>query len=452
MTEYLFYVSLVFIPIACWIAYLLYHDAFDIMTTIMVLILSYLMITAFPFSIQHLGTGVTIMVYGVMLIILIMIISKPELFSFSRQRDNLSPELAGESSLTVAGGETTIFPLMVPAAKSQQPEIQFQVEVTNDSSLPDVVAAGPIEVAENTSHDLPVELVYSDSIADTNLLTDSSAQVDDEITGLPGDDLVVEMIPVEVEPVVVMEGDDSSSLDELDKKLIADHYREETLPTDNITLPSQDVAASAYAVVFAQEPATASDEADIISLEPDSQLEEVSLAQEQVSAVEDYRDSSPIEKDDHQPDSVIKHPDGAEKTVPVIIADDVVGGTSAGSTDLVDWIELGFEAKSQGDLGLAVDNFTRALRSTGDNELKHLLGMELVGILQSMGDYERAETVLDDLIQNIDGQPEVVMELHQQRQYNNLLADELNRLGMVDTPIFEVPRFVRIKVREKMLA
>ena len=138
--------------------------------------------------------------------------------------------------------------------------------------------------------------------------------------------------------------------------------------------------------------------------------------------------------------------------MPVIIADDVVGGTSAGSTDLVDWIELGFEAKSQGDLGLAVDNFTRALRSTGDNELKHLLGMELVGILQSMGDYERAEIVLDDLIQNIDGQPEVVMELHQQRQYNNLLADELNRLGMVDTPIFEVPRFVRIKVREKMLA
>lgn len=101
---------------------------------------------------------------------------------------------------------------------------------------------------------------------------------------------------------------------------------------------------------------------------------------------------------------------------------------------------------------MAVDSFARALRSTYDNELKHLLGMELVGILQGMGDYERAEDVLDDLIQNIDGQPDVVMELRQQKQYNSLLADELTRLGMADTPIFEVPRFVRIKVREKMLA
>ena len=82
------------------------------------------------------------------------------------------------------------------------------------------------------------------------------------------------------------------------------------MPTDNITLPRQDVASSAYAVVIAQEPATASDEADIISPEPDSQLEEVSLAQEQMSVVEDYRDSSPIKKHEHQPDSVIKHPDG----------------------------------------------------------------------------------------------------------------------------------------------
>lgn len=445
MTEYLFYVSLVFIPIACWIAYLLYQDGFDIVTTVLVLALSYLMITAFPFSIQHLGTGVTIMVYGVMLTILIMIISKPELFNFSRRRDDLSPELAGESCLTVAGGETTIFPLSVPAAKSQQPDVQFQVDVANNSSLPDDVADWRGEIPANAINDFPVELVYSNNVADTNLLLESSAQSDDEVTGLSGDDLSVDMIPAEVEPVMVIEGDDSSSLDELDKEVLADNYREETLPTDNITLPSQDVVESTGAVVFAQESASASIEKATIMPEPDAWLEEVNLVQEQESAVIDHSNSSPIERDDHQPD-------WPKETVPVIIADDAAAGKSADSTDLVDWIELGFEAKSQGDLGLAVDNFTRALRSTDDNELKHLLGMELVGILQSMGDYERAEIVLDDLIQNIDSQPDVVTELHQQRQYNNLLADELARLGIADTPIFEVPRFVRIKVREKMLA
>ena len=445
MTEYLFYVSLVFIPIACWIAYLLYQDGFDIITTILVLIFSYLMITAFPFSIQHLGTGVTIMVYGVMLTILIMIISKPELSNFSRRRDDLSPELAGESSLTVAGGETTIFPLTVPAAKSQQPEIQCQVQVTNESSLPDDAAAGPIEVLEITSHDLPAELVYSDSIADTNLLTDSFAQADDESTGLSGDDLAKEIIPAEAEPVMVMKDNDSSSPDELDKEVLANDYREEILPTDKTTLPSQNVVESTDAVVFVQELASASTEKATMIPEPDARLEEVGLVQEQESVVKDHIDSSPIEIDDHQPD-------WPKETMPVIMADDAVAGKSADSTDVVDWIELGFEAKSQGDLVLAVDNFSRSLRSTDDNELKHLLGMELVGILQSMGDYERAEIVLDDLIRNIDNQPDVVTELCQQRQYNNLLADELARLGIADTPIFEVPRFVRIKVREKMLA
>jgi hypothetical protein len=58
MTEYLLYVSLVYIPIACWIAYLLHRDGFNIKTIILVLALSYLMITAFPLSIQHLGAGV----------------------------------------------------------------------------------------------------------------------------------------------------------------------------------------------------------------------------------------------------------------------------------------------------------------------------------------------------------------------------------------------------------
>ena len=48
MTEYLLCVSLVYIPIACWIAYLLHRDGFNIKTIILVLALSYLMITAFP--------------------------------------------------------------------------------------------------------------------------------------------------------------------------------------------------------------------------------------------------------------------------------------------------------------------------------------------------------------------------------------------------------------------
>jgi hypothetical protein len=450
MTEYLLYVSLVFIPIACWIAYLLYQDGFDIITTIMVLILSYLMITAFPFSIQHLGTSVTIMVYGVMLIVLIMVISKPAILNTTRQRDELSPELAGESSLTSAGGETTIFSLTSTAAKSQQPEIQLPAEVASDSSLPDAVTPCPVAVADDPSHDLPVEVVYSDTIVETNLLSDNSAPTDDEITDVSGDDLVVEaMIPAELASVMPKEDDDSSSPKEHDKEESADHYREETLSTEQIILPSPDIVTTTDEVIIAQEPVSASDEAAIIP-EPDSQPEEVSIAPEQVSPVEVYSDSSPIEEDDQKADSVTQQIEPEE--IPVLIADDAVADKSVEDSEVVDWIELGFEAKSRGDMGLAVDSFARALRSTYDNELKHLLGMELVGILQGMGDYERAEDVLDDLIQNIDGQPDVVMELRQQKQYNSLLADELTRFGMADTPIFEVPRFVRIKVREKMLA
>ena len=109
---------------------------------------------------------------------------------------------------------------------------------------------------------------------------------------------------------------------------------------------------------------------------------------------------------------------------------------------------MGFEAKSQGEYRLAAQNFTFALQSSIDNELKYLLGMELVSIYQNIGIMNR-QIIIDHLLQDIGIQSAAVVELKQQRQYIRLLADELDRLGISGTPIFEVPRFVRIKVNEK---
>lgn len=442
MTEYLFYISLVFIPIAWWIAYLLHQDGFDIKTIMLVLVLSYLMITAFPFSIQHLGTSLTILVYGMILAILIMVMCKPEIFDLTSQDHSLSPELATKPSLTVAGGETTVFPAMPAPDKLGEADAKFYAGVYNSINNLNNISVEQEEFQEKAAI-IPLAEDLSGGISDVenNRYPDSSAHNDEVIEKQSDIADVDSSLVIKEELDMVTEGDDSLHIYN-NEEVLAHYSTEEIKPSDNSIAQAGNNSST---VVFGDDHFSTSADNVIIT----SETEDINLAEEQQTAAVEEHCSSSLDEDDLRKTSNQK-PDMLESSAQKIMADDAAKPED--STDIADWIELGFEAKSQGDFRLASENFSRALQSSTDDELKYLLGMELVSILQNMGEYEQAEIVLDHLIQHINVQSAVIMELKQQRQYIGLLADELNRLGISGTPIFEVPRFVRIIVNEKMLA
>jgi len=430
MTEYLLYVSLVFIPIACWIAHLLKQDGFDIKKIILVLVLSYLMITAFPFSVQHLGAGITILCYSAMFAVLIMVMCKPELFNLPGQSGELGSELAGKSALTVPGGETTVFAVTSPAGKTRSMEITPAASVESldmpkqiSSIAEEVPASEAIPAGENV---LPIESVPLDEIPNSGINDQNldrvsvqaipepeppAAVIDENLAGLPNTDIEAP------QAVHDRENHDDIQVREL---LFADDC-------------SPDLSESAIAGSAPEHQAAVSEG----STEKQASVEADNSPAE--AAVDDNRET----KDNQNQDTMV-FPDAASP------ADDSQAATC--QAELADWIERGFEAKANNDLAEAAECFTRALETSSDDELKYLLGMELVSILQNTGNYEQAESILDDLIQTISAQPAMIMELSKQKQYISLLAGELNRLGLAGTPIYEVPRFVRIKVNEKMLA
>lgn len=441
MTEYLIYVSLVFIPIACWIAYLLNQDGFDIKTIIPVLVLSYLMITAFPFSIQHLGTSVTILVYGVILAILIMVMCKPETFNLTSHDQNLSPELVTKPSRTVAGGETTVFPAVPVPDKVGEADAQFYTGAYNSINSINKISGEQEQVQDKAAVPLPSEDI-SVEISDTENNSHLGLN-DDGVIGKQSDLSAADSsLVIKEELDVVMEGDDSLHIDNNNEQVLADYCPEEMKSAGSFTETDTQSAGAAF---VAEDDFSTGAENVIITGEAETRPEAIVPAEEQQTAAIEEQRSLSTDEDDLQEIGI--NLDMSEPSAQIIMAND-----AEDSTDIVDWIELGFEAKSQGELRLAAENFSRALQSSTDDELKYLLGTELVSILQNMGDYEQAEVILDHLIQNISIESAVIMELKQQRQYIGLLADELNRLGISGTPIFEVPRFVRIKVNEKMLA
>ncbi len=439
MTEYLLCVSLVYIPIACWIAYLLHRDGFNIKTIILVLALSYLMITAFPLSIQHLGAGVTIMVYGIMLAILTIVMCKPEIFNLRSHDHNLGAELATKPSLNVTDGENQI-PAPAPE-KSTKVDKPFQAGIFKKTDNPNNISGKQEEFSDqaanlSSTEDLTAKMADGTNNIDVGmpaLNKDEAIQTSDDISP------AVTNIVIKEELATAMEGDDSLHKDS-HEEVLTEHQEELKHPDDGIAAQASSKTA--------QEESGA--EKVIMENETDHQPEEALLVPEQPAEVVQELYSLPLNEDE-VPETAMDQPvDLSPPVAEPVIASDTTSPED--SPDIVDWIELGFEAKSQGEYRLAAQNFTFALQSSIDNELKYLLGMELVSIYQNIGDYEQAVIIIDHLLQDIGIQSAAVVELKQQRQYIRLLADELDRLGISGTPIFEVPRFVRIKVNEKMLA
>lgn len=363
MVEYLVYVTMVFIPISIWIILLLRAENYSLKNISAVILLSYLVIVSFPFSMQYLGTSRTALMYALALGMLAMVLFRPLAYAFGNEAlaDYALPDPM-DSSIT---GVTSAFGSRYEAACSPQDN--------------------------------------------KNVITTSAPEnITVSISGVSPEDLIA----------VNIKKDDTSAAVE---------------------------AAAALALIAAAEEFTSSSCWTDDDLASDELTEDHGLDIEMndpsvnfISMIEDVDTAELVLMDDS---SQQREPEPAL----LIIEDD------RSEIDRINSIiEYGFKAKAEGDLEAAGLWFHQAFQASPDRELRYLLGVELVTILQSTGDYEQAEHLLDQLLETED--LSLSEELIRQKRYLGILANELEQLGIPGTPAAEIPRFVRIKVEEKMLA
>ncbi len=111
-------------------------------------------------------------------------------------------------------------------------------------------------------------------------------------------------------------------------------------------------------------------------------------------------------------------------------------------------IDHGFSLKNDQCLMEAVNYFESALDLSVDPDLCYLLLMEIVNIYKDNGMYAHAEEVLFRSIGKSHMRTDIMYEIERQLSYIRFLSVELNRLGLANTPIAEVPRWVRMNVAE----
>lgn len=403
MVEYLFYVTMVFIPIAIGIVYLLRQEAFPSKTIFAVIMLSFLVIVSFPFSMQHLGATTTAFMYCVALAVLAILLFKPAAYAWEHDEpagNHLFSELTGEHGQYISG----VLNGPVPADPIHQ------------------LAA----VSESTETCCPERPATPEAFRPLNDREAKESKPAEPVHRLPEPD---------------GESPCHAKADRFPKETRASDAPEKDLATaDQVIMAEEMQNHDAFAQAWPENDRDAAG-ADVVPAA-------VSAEERAVDAAEDGPAKHQAARNDIQaafPLSIIED-DGT-----VADQDELALEPAGEEISIIDLIEQGFRAKVSGDMETAAEKFYEAF-DCADRELQYLLGMELVTIHQNRGEYVKADVILDQLLAVMEGQAEAVAEIRKQKQYINLLTDELNRLGLPFTPAPEIPRFIRMKINEEMLA
>lgn len=132
------------------------------------------------------------------------------------------------------------------------------------------------------------------------------------------------------------------------------------------------------------------------------------------------------------------------------IQQDNVGEPVTEMPRINEMIEAGFACKYENRPADAARYFDDAYKLSKDSELHYMLTMEMLTLFTDTGMYYEAEQVLIRYIGNANLQPDIMNKINLQLSYIRILSAELNRLGIPNTPVTMVPRWVRLSVSEKL--
>lgn len=121
---------------------------------------------------------------------------------------------------------------------------------------------------------------------------------------------------------------------------------------------------------------------------------------------------------------------------------------TAFTSELAATLDRGFVYKEEGQLQAALIEFNRVWQETDDYELGFLLTMELFDLYTTVGNYAEAEKVLSSFASKAVNFPAIMNEIETKIKWVRTLKAELAHLGIAELPYAELPRLVKMKVAE----
>ncbi|MDD4550387.1 MAG: tetratricopeptide repeat protein [Syntrophomonadaceae bacterium] len=407
MQEYFICVGLIFLPIGAIMAYLLSKEGFWGRNIALIEFVAFLIILTFPISMERLGTILSIVVYIALLIVTVLV------FLPGRKDSTVMP----------GGDNGTNLPEEQPDyLNNNLAGSTVETEIYSDSS------GGLID--ENEKVPAAGEIAANDCPQD-NILGDScnNAASNDTFNLIPD---VSEELPEENEKDNLETKSDVSEYDH-NGDLLA--LNMDTINKESKTAYSQDKIDEEQVVY---EDNTSELSHNIGALQVD-EVEIISGAVENI-----FEDDNTEQLTGEQvviPDIVQARIDTEESESP---SDATI--ESAMTCTLID---RGFKSRSE-NLNEAAEYFEQAWQLTINQELKYLLTFELCQIYKELGEYSKAEGILEQFSVLIDERPDIIEEINEQLTRVKLLVRELNRLGLGYIPLASVPRWIRIKVAEEI--
>lgn len=282
------------------------------------------------------------------------------------------------------------------------------------------------------------------------------AQAVPELINEPLQDVISEPIKVTSSPVM-------SETDVLTEMAAAATEPQETIETPTIQIEAQDQVEAETIHFICSEPAGDEGQQNLPLQPGTSGIAQMNQTQADIE----------YSNEEHEPESYIIEPLPIieEVTVEEVLSSDVIAMADSkcdqneetndpAVVNIVDerddrditaainsMLDAGFEHKMEGNALETVRCFEAALNLTNSLKLKYLLSQELVSQYEILGQYTNAINIIKNIISSSGVVPTAELNQAQQKlEYLQYMLEELERLGLGDVPVSEVPRLIKIKV------
>ncbi|HHW61538.1 MAG TPA: hypothetical protein GX404_06500 [Syntrophomonadaceae bacterium] len=389
MGEYLKYSLLIFIPVGCFLFWYLVRQGIEKKTTVGILVLSLVFIITFPLSMAYMGFVLACVVYLFILGCMVVILNRTIEKSYSSDEQVLSD--AGEVSSSYS---TTPF--------------------DSDGS-----ESAPSSYYEGMAAATETESMVLESQASGKTIEELQEEPQEELQEVLQEE---QQEGLQEEPQEAMLSEEENFLpdaeaDQLDLK--AESAPWQATIEDSSEEMSEHLLEFSVAAVY----------------EPENMV----MKNEDGGTDVDLRQDIPIDVD------LLHNEEGAETRARE--KDEQIKENTFMVNEL---LEEGFRHKFNEDEAAAVHSFMQAYELSGEEELRGMLALEIANLHKNAGHYDAAQEILAITIGNAKNQTAIIKDIKLQLSFLQVLITELDRLGLHAIPFSQVPRWVRLKVADRL--
>jgi hypothetical protein len=410
MREYILYAILIFLPLGLLMASFLYKQGFTIKQISYFTVAALAAIILFPIIAAKIGTTMTAVIFLVLLALLSWQVMQAEQSIRAQKNYNSSSEQDGLEPLP---GETNnIIIDEIPCSKPQPASDELVEESVKEGPGADTIQLACAATADDT---------YSSEAAanDTGNASDEFAHpstghnsAEAELAD-DSNDSGYDGVGSDSEPAVP-----AIELVETDNECM------ETKPTanNNGLIPTE----AECGVGDSHQNGPITTETEIYT----DTTEQIELDSVENSLDEEATDQ-PVEKEKES-----KGQAAASKAI----------DAARDELEIKNLLDAGFAYKMEGNAVEAARSFEAAYQLTDIPDLKYLLSQELVMNYEILGQYTKAINIMKHTIGSGVIPAAGLDQAQQKLEYLHRMVEELERLGLGEVPVSEVPRLVKLKV------